>query len=93
MKIPALERGVESLKRDSNATMDRLDQVLIRLELSPPPVLGGGGLAAVGGGAFGRAVALGCGFPSDDFPAPFSPLLCGDPFCCCPALGGEPTGI
>ena len=42
----------------------------------------------MGEGAFGGAVALGCGFPSDDFPAPFSPFFCGDPFCCCPALGG-----
>ena len=28
VKIPALEKGVESLKRGLNATMDRLDQVL-----------------------------------------------------------------
>ena len=31
---------------------------------------------------------LGCAFPSVDFPEPFSPFFCGDPFGCCPAFGG-----
>ena len=36
----------------------------------------------------GGTVGLGCKFPSDDFPVPFSPFFCGDPFCCCPVFAG-----
>ena len=60
----------------------------VRLGVLPPPGFGGGGIAAGGEEGLDGAADLGCDFPSDDFPAPFSPFFCGVPFCCCPGFGG-----
>ena len=59
-----------------------------RLGVFPPPVFDGGGFAVGGVEVFGGTVDLGCDFPSDDFPVPFSPFFCSDPFCYCPVFDG-----
>ena len=47
----------------------------VLLGVLPPPVLGGGGAAVDCGVGLGEAVDFGWDFPSDDFPAPFSPFF------------------